>query len=37
MDECWPTVASPASVRLNDDPVIDTGCSKMHTSFYTIS
>ena len=23
MDECWPTVASPASVRLNDDPVID--------------
>ena len=34
MDECVPTVASPASVRLVDDPVIGTGCSKMQTRFF---
>ena len=33
MDECWPTKASPASVRIDDDPVIGTGCSKIHTKF----
>ena len=33
MHECWPTEASPASVRLDDDPVIGTGCPKMYTRF----
>lgn len=33
MDECWPTVASPASVRLDDVPVIGTECPKMHNRF----
>ena len=36
MDECWPTEASPASVRLDDDPVTDTGCPKMHSRFWCV-